>query len=448
MGGEEILKALDMARRDFFKSAATGAGVISLTLAQQARAASANDKIRMGAIGCGGQGTSLARSFASQGDVELAYICDVDQGRAEKAAEQVQSQTGQRPQIVADLRRVLDDKSIDAVTVATPDHWHAPATILACDAGKHVYVEKPCSHNIREGRLMIEAARRNQRVVQVGTQSRSGENVRQAMELLRSGAIGDVLVAKAWNSQRRGDIGHAQPSEVPAGVDYDLWLGPAPVVPFQANRFHYGWHWWYDFGTGDMGNDGVHELDIARWGLGAETHPSRVSGSGGKFYFDDDQQFPDTQYVLFEYPGTGNVGDRRQLVFEMRIWSPYRQEGHENGNAFYGTEGMLVLGKGTGWQLFGPKNEPRDSVKGGISSEAHHRNFLECIRSGDRPHADIETGHLSAALCHLGNIACRLGRQLEFDPAHEQIVGDNEANRLVSRTYREGHWAVPGSASS
>lgn len=444
MSADQFMRAFDMARRDFFKSAATGAGVISLSLnALDARAAALSDKIVMGAIGCGGQGTGLAKSFAGQSDVVLAYVCDVDEARANSAADEIGSITGTRPKVVSDLRRVLDDRSVNAVTIGTPDHWHAPATILACDAGKHVYVEKPCSHNIREGRLMIEAARRNKRVVQVGTQSRSAEHVREAIERLRSGAIGKVLVAKAWNSQRRRDIGHAQLSEPPAGVDYDTWLGPAPATPFQANRFHYGWHWFYDLGTGDMGNDGVHDIDIARWGLGVETHPSRVTGSGGKYYFDDDQQFPDTQYVTFDYPGDGKVGELKQLIFEMRIWSPYKQEGHENGNAFYGTEGMLVLGKGTGWQIYGPKNEPRESMKASLSGTPHHRNFLDCVKSGETPNADIQIGHLSTALCHLGNIACRVGRTLTFDPANEKFADDADANRLISREYRSGHWAVP-----
>jgi predicted dehydrogenase len=407
------------------------------------RSQSAGERIVFAGIGCGGQGRHLIGSFASQPDVELAYVCDPDSERAKEAARLVEERGQKRPQVVADLRRVLDDKRVQAVTIATPDHWHAPAAILACEAGKHVYVEKPCSHNIREGRLLVEAARRTNRVVQVGTQSRSAPHVVKAMELLRQGAIGEVLVAKAWNSQLRGNIGHAQPSEAPGGVDYDLWVGPAPMVPFQANRFHYGWHWWYDFGTGDMGNDGVHDIDIARWGLGVQTHPARVAAIGGKYFFDDDQQFPDTQYVAFEYPGDGAVGQRRELIFEMRIWSPYTQEGHENGNAFYGTKGLMVLGKRSGWQLFGPKNERREAMRANGLGEPHHRNFIDCIRSGQRPNADVEIGHLSATLCHLGNIACRVGRQLTFDPRQERIVGDDEADRLTARTYRDGHWAVP-----
>jgi len=445
-------------RREFVKHASVAVGsAAAVAIAstpvsaadEKEKSTSAGDKVVMGWIGCGGQATNLLRSFLEQPDVVIAWVCDPETARAEAAAKIVEEKTQKRPQVVADMRRVLDDKTVTAVVVGTPDHWHAPATILACNAGKHVYVEKPCSHNIREGRLMVEAARKNNRVVQVGTQSRSSPPVIEAMKLLRDGAIGEILVAKAWNSQRRANIGHGTPSEPPAGIDFDLWVGPAPMVPFQANRIHYGWHWWYAFGTGDMGNDGVHDIDIARWGLGVETHPTTVSAQGGKFYFDDDQQFPDTQYVVFNYPGDGKgpaggkPGQRKQLIFEQRIWTPYRQEGYENGNAFYGTEGVLLLGKNDGWQLFGPKNKLRESRPKDGMGTPHHRDFLDCIKTGNRPHADIEIGHLSAALCHLGNIATRVERTLHFDPQTEKFVGDPEANQLVGRTYREGHWAVP-----
>jgi predicted dehydrogenase len=373
-------------------------------------------------------------------DVGVAWVCDPDSNRAAAAAKSTENISGKAPRTDKDLRRVLEDKSVDAVVIATPDHWHAPGTILACEAGKHVYVEKPCSHNIREGRLMVEAARRYHRVVQVGIQSRSTEHVMRAMDLLRGGAIGEILVAKAWNSQRRGNIGHAKPAPPPEHLDFDLWVGPAPMVPYQSNLLHASWRWWHAFGTGDMGNDGVHDLDIARWGLGAETHPASVAALGGKYFFDDDQQFPDTQYVAFEYAGDGK---KKQLIFEQRLWSPYVQEGHENGNAFYGTDGMLILGKGGGWELFGPRNQSRQKMSGRPDGPAHHRNFLECIRSGKRPNADIDIGHLSATLCHLGNIATRMRRTLKFNPKDEQIEDDKDANGLVRRTYRQGYWAVP-----
>ena len=429
-------------RRQFLnQTAVLGLGTAGLSVVHRAHAANASDKIVVGLIGPGGMGTNLLKSFAAQPDVAVAWVCDPDSERAGKAAQTTEQIAGKRPKTEKDLRRVLEDKSVDAVIIATPDHWHAPATILACEAGKHVYVEKPCSHNIREGRLMVEAARRHNRVVQVGTQSRGTTHVRRAMELLQGGAIGDVLVAKAWNSQRRGSIGHAKPSEPPAQLDFDLWIGPAPLVPYQSNLLHGVWRWWYAFGTGDMGNDGVHDLDLARWGLGAQTHPRTITALGGKYFVDDDQQFPDTQTVLFEFEG--QAGRKRQLIYEQRLWSPYVQEGHENGNAFYGTNGMLILGKHGGWQLFGPKNEPREKMSGSVENTPHHRDFLECIRSGRRPNADIEINHLSATLCHLGNIATRVRRTLTFDGPSEQIVNDPEAAALVRREYRRDHWAVP-----
>jgi len=360
----------------------------------------------------------------------------------EAAAKLVEKAQGKVPRMDKDLRRVLEDTTVDAVVIATPDHWHAPATLLACEAGKHVYVEKPCSHNLREGRLMVEAARKHNRVVQVGTQSRSSATIQRAMQLLRDGAIGEVLMAKAWNSQLRGNIGKVAPSDPPPSLDFDLWLGPAPKVPYQGNLLPSIWRWRYAFGTGDMGNDGVHEIDIARWGLGVTTHPQRIAAMGGKYFFDDDQEFPDTQYVSFEYDGVGPRG-KKQLVFEQRIWSPYVQEGHENGNAFYGTKGMLILGKGSGWQLYGPRNQLKEKEEARLDSTQHHRDFLDAIRSGRRPNADIEIGHLTAALTHLGNIATRVGRVLHFDGGKEGIVGDAEAHALVRRVYREGHWAVP-----
>jgi predicted dehydrogenase len=431
-------------RRTFLmQGSAIGAAAMSLAQAEQARSAGVLDTVVVGLIGCGGRGTSLAKDFAKLEGVELSFVCDPDEARAEAAAKTVTSLSRKAPKVVKDLRQVLDDTSVDAVVIATPDHWHAPATILACDAGKHVYVEKPCSHNLREGRLMVEAARRSRKVVQVGTQSRSNPLVAHAIQRLREGVIGDVMVAKAFDIQRRKDIGHESPSNPPPGFDYDLWLGPAPVVPFQSNRHHYTWHWWYDFGTGDMGNDGVHELDIARWGLGVEGHPSTIAALGGKYVFDDDQQFPDTQLVAFEYPGDGKAGHRRQLVFEMRIWSPYSPEdGIDNGNLFYGTDGWMLLSKRGSVKVFDAKNKPRPLGGEPPKMTGHQEDFLTAVRAGQTPKAEIAVGHVSTALCHLGNIATRLRRTLSFDPATERF-GDGDAQRLASRTYREGHWATP-----
>lgn len=432
------------ARREFLKrtglaAAATGAWNAGPGLVR----AGANDRLVAALIGPGGMGSSHLGQLVARADVEVAYVCDADAHRLAAAARVTGASGRPAAKAVKDLRQVLDDKAVDAVWIATPDHWHAPATILACEAGKHVYVEKPCSHNLREGRLMVEAARRHKRVVQVGTQSRSTEHVMAAMKALRDGVIGEVLVAKAWNSQRRGNIGHRPPSEPPPQLDFDLWLGPAPACPYRSNMLPSIWRWWHAFGLGDIGNDGVHDIDLARWGLGVETHPDTITALGGKYFFDDDQQWPDTQYVVFEYSGAGAKPQKKQLIYEQRIWSPYFQEGHENGNAFYGTKGVMILGKKDGWQVTLERNKPGPGMKGTFSLPHHHQNFIDCIRSGAPPNADIEIGHLTASLCHLGNIATRVGRVLHFDPKAEQIAGDAEAAKLLRREYRPGHWAVP-----
>jgi predicted dehydrogenase len=434
---------MDMVTRRSFLGQSAGAALGAVELTSRATAGSAAT-MRVALIGCGGMGLSHLRQLAQRSDVEIEYLCEPDAMRLAQAAKLVTAAGRKAPQAVADLRRVLDDRSVQAVWIATPDHWHAPAAILAADAGKHVYVEKPCAHNLREGRLMVEAARRNKIVMQVGTQSRSTPHVIQAMARLREGAIGTVLVAKAWNSQRRSDIKHLAPSAPPEGLDYDLWLGPAPYVPYQRNLLPAVWRWWHAFGLGDIGNDGVHDIDLARWGLGVEEHPSVITAAGGKLFFDDDQQWPDTQYAVWEYPGDGRAGQRRQLVFEQRIWSPYVQEGYENGNAFYGTEGMMLLGKQGGYQIYGRRNKLVERVDAArMSLQAHHDDFLSAIASGRRPNADIEINHLTTSLCHLANIATRVGRVIHFDPRAEQILGDDEAARMLRRSYREGHWAVP-----
>lgn len=432
-------------RRTFLQRAGLGtAAATAWSLSPAAvGAAGANERIHVALIGPGGMGSNHLRQLVQRKDVRVTHVCDVDAHRLQAAAQMVRDKTGQGVQAVRDLRHVLDDRSVDAVWIATPDHWHGPATVLACDAGKHVYVEKPCAHNIREGRLMVEAARRNERIVQVGTQSRSTEHVVRAIEALRGGVIGDILVAKAWNSQRRGGIGHRQPSDPPDGLDFDLWLGPAPVRPYQSNLLPSIWRWWFDFGVGDIGNDGVHDIDIARWGLGVEDHPTKVAALGGKYFFDDDQQWPDTQYAVFEYPIAGSTGHKKQLIFEQRIWSPYHQEGHENGNAFYGTKGMMILGKKDGWRVILKGNKPGPSMQGTFSLPDHQQNFLDCIRGDRKPNADIEIGHLTATLCHLANIATRVGRVVNFDPETEQVAGDPQAAGFVRRQYRPGHWAVP-----
>ncbi len=421
-----------MNRRYFLQSAALGAGLTR-------RSVAASDRINIAMIGVRGQGRHLTGKFAAQPDVDIRYLCDVDERVYEAAAKVVEEKKGKRPPLIADLRRVLDDKSVDAVVVATPDHWHAPATILACDAGKDVYVEKPASHNLREGRLMVEAARRNQRIVQLGTQSRSRPSTQRAIEIVQSGKIGKVLMAKAWDVQLRKDIGHKNDAPVPQGVDYDTWMGVSPAVPFNENRFHYTWHWNWNFGTGDIGNDGVHQMDIARWALGVGL-PTEVSGMGRKVFFDDDQQTPDTMNITYNYKD-------RVLMFEMRIWNPYGMDDQENGVAVYGSNGMVSIGRWGrqwGYKVFDDKGKlvMDESKQENDADPAHPRNFLDSIRSRRAPNAEIEIGHTSSALCHLGNIVAKTRRALKFDPATESIAGDAAANRILGREYRK-HWATP-----
>jgi len=429
-------------RRDFF--AQTGAGIVgtaTLAATTYANVQGANDRVHVGIVGPGGMGLQHIRTLGAQKDVRIAQLCDPDRQRL-AAGVNAAAQDGQEPTTATDMRRVYDNRDIHAVFIATPDHWHAPATLLALEAGKHVYVEKPCSHNIREGRLMADAARAQRKIVQVGTQSRSSEHVMAAMQMIREGAIGEVLSVRVWNSQLRRNIGRLRPSDPPEHVDYDTWVGPAPMAPHQTNRLHGVWRWWFNFGTGDMGNEGVHDLDIGRWGLGVDSHPSMVTALGGKYFFDDDQEFPDTQTVIFEWPAAGDKGRKKQLIFEQRTWTPYKMEGYENGDAFYGTRGMMILGKEAGWRLYGERNKELKSMQGRPNLLAHQRNFFDCIRSGNRPNADIEIGHLSASLCHLGNIATRVRRVIHFDPRTEEIHNDKQASPMVWREYRE-HWARP-----
>ncbi|MBK5291669.1 MAG: Gfo/Idh/MocA family oxidoreductase [Acidobacteriia bacterium] len=409
--------------------AAAGAAAIRPVFAAQ-------DQVRVGIIGVGGRGTALLRVTAQTPKAVLTHVCDVDPARLEKA-QQLAFQSGAAGvKASADMRRLLADRDVDAVIIATPDHWHAPAAILACDAGKDVYVEKPVSHNLREGRLLVEAARRNQRIVQAGLQSRSRATTIKAIEIARSGRLGRVLMAKAWNTQLRRNIGRKPDSPPPPGLDYDTWVGPAPMIPFNENRFHYDWHWHWNFGTGDMGNDGAHQIDIARWALG-ESAPRRVSGMGAKLFFDDDQQTPDTMNLTFDFGG-------KAIQWEMRIWTPYPLEGIDNGVAVYGSGGVMHIGDWTGpwgYKVFDRKGALVEHVEEN-EPERHIQNFIECVISRKKPNCEIEEGHLSTALCHLGNICARTGRNLNYDGKTESILSDPEAQAMTRRQYRP-HWGTP-----
>jgi predicted dehydrogenase len=419
-----------MNRRYFLASSIMGAAAVK----------AAGSEVRIGMIGLGGRGTALLTQELpkSGGSVKVTHLCDVDQARLEKAqAAAAKAGFGSGIRGSADLRRVLEDKNVDAVIIATPDHWHAPAAILACAAGKDVYVEKPVSHNLREGRLLVDAARKYNRIVQAGMQSRSRPSTIQAIDVVKSGKLGRVLMAKAWNAQLRDDIGKKAPATVPPGVDYDLWVGPAEMTPYQANRFHYQWHWHWAYGTGDIGNDGAHQIDIARWALEVEL-PDRVTGVGAKYYFEDDQQTPDTMTLHFDYDG------KKGLIWEMRIWHDYGLEGIDNGVAVYGTDGFLHIGRWNrkwGFRLFDKGGKMMQEYQDG-EPDFHMRNFLECVQSRKKPNCEIEIGHVSNSHCHLGNIVSRTGRNVRFDSTKETILHDSEANSMLRRTYRQ-HWATP-----
>ncbi|MBI4585342.1 MAG: Gfo/Idh/MocA family oxidoreductase [Planctomycetes bacterium] len=431
-------------RRAFLKQSALA--TLSALPALRLGAAGAAEKATLGVIGFRGRGGALLRGFLDIPEVEVAYLCDVDGGVLARGVEQVEKARGRRPQAVEDFRRILDDKAVDAIVLGTPDHWHAIPAILACQAGKHVYVEKPASHNIREGQLMLQAARKHKRAVQVGCQSRSGRHFAEAMEYLRTGALGKVTFARAWESTKQGPIGYPKDCDPPPGVNYDLWLGPAPLRPFNPARFHGSWRWFFDYGTGDLGNDGVHRIDFARRALAAAFEgqgmrlpdwPQAVSASGGKYVFDDAQEWPDTLLVAWDYPGA-------TLVYEMRVWNNYPMEGEPEGAAVYGTNGYVVIGNRR-WRAFGPGGEPLEKGTSSANDEhdaAHKRNFLECIKTGQLPDFDIAEGHISSSMCHMGNTAWRVGRKLRFDPASHAYAGDPEANRFLTRDYRKP-WALP-----
>ncbi len=406
-------------RRTFLGAASAGL----LVLPARTGRAAPSERVRIAVIGLRSRGLDHTRLFVKDKGVEIVAVCDVDDAMFAKPIKAVESSGAKAPRTEKDFRRLLDDKSIDAVTIAAPDHWHGLMTVLACQAGKDVYVEKPASHNVVEGRRMVEAARKYARVVQVGTQRRSSPWVAEAVERVKGGAVGKVGMARAWIHQKRPNIGHGQPGPVPPGVDYAMWQGPAPDRPFYANRFHYNWHWFWNWSTGELGNNGIHGVDVARWGLGVDA-PVSVASGGGKFVFDDDQEVPDTQITTWAFPDAC-------LVYEHRMWSNHPTEGSGFGIAFYGDKGTLIVSE-KGWHI--EEGDGSRSKPGPDGQDLHVRNFLDCIKSRAKPNADIEIGHLSTRLCHLGNIAFRAGKKLTFD-ADRETFHDSQADALLTREY-------------
>jgi predicted dehydrogenase len=423
-----------MNRRYFMMSTAAA------TATQAVRAnPSPNDTVRVAVVGCGGRGNSHMGAWTSMPNVELAALVDVDDSHSERYVGTLQRQGKQAVKTIRDIRKVLDDKNIDAVSIATPNHWHTLQTIWACQAGKDVYVEKPCSHNIFESRQIVAAARKYNRIVQMGSQSRSSPALQEAVQKMRAGEFGDIYMARGLCFKARNTIGKTPVEAVPPGVDYDMWTGPAPLRPFTKNRFHYNWHWFWDTGNGDLGNQGIHEVDIARWGLGV-THPTKVSAIGGKFMFDDDQETPNTLTCAYEF----NVGGKAKMMeFEVRHWYSNHEAGiggekpgNTIGNTFYGADGYLVIDNYNKYYSYlGKEHKPGPAR---VEKDTHFENFITSVRERKRENvkAEIEEGAMSCVLVHLANISYRLGRTLHWDEKTWSVKNDPEANRMLTRNYR------------
>ncbi|WP_225869544.1 Gfo/Idh/MocA family protein [Pedobacter psychroterrae] len=406
----------------------------------------ANERINMATIGVNSRGNSMGGTFARQKNTHIATVCDVDTRTIPKAIKTIMD-AGQTtpPKSEKDLRIVLEDKTIDAIYTATPDHWHAPLTIMACQAGKHVYVEKPLSHNPNEGELAVAAARKYNRIVQMGAQRRSAPTLTKGIKLLHEGIIGRVYMAKTWYTNARKE-NFLKPGDVPEWLDYDLWQGPAPRMPYKDGLIHYNWHWFWHWGTGEALNNGTHEVDVARWGLGVD-YPIRVSSSGGIYQFKDDWETPDTQIVAIDYPG--NVS----LVWENRSRNGRKIEGQERGIIFYGEKGSLDTGEDA-YKIYDLQGKLIADVKPGTGAETmegrntaspslgmdnlHVMDFLDAIRNNRRPNCDVELGHKSTVAMQLGNISLRVGHDLKIDAKNGHIIGDKDAQRLWSRTYEKG----------
>jgi predicted dehydrogenase len=467
-------------RREFLRTGAKGGAALAALsgitfLTHPERVFGANDRVRVGICGLRGRGWDHVHGYKEIAQAEIAAFCDVDENVLDqRLAEAEQKLALPKPKRYVDVRKLLEDKDIDAISIATPNHWHSLMAIWGCQAGKDVYVEKPCSHNWWEGRQLVRATAKYNRIVQHGTQSRSSAGVSGGVKQLRDGVLGDLYLSRGLCYKWRDTIGRASVEPVPKGVHYDLWTGPAPLKPFTKNRFHYNWHWIWDTGNGDIGNQGIHEMDIARWGLGVG-FPNRVSAIGGHFMFDDDQETPNTLNVAFEY----NLpeGKRKMLEFEVRHWitnheagigsagfgsegippaglTPAPSKGKKGGkaapvlgpdagthntigNLFYGSKGCMAMDGYDAYKTWlGKGMEPGPEGKGG---EHHFQNFIDCVRSrkAENLNAPILEGHISSTLVHLANASYVLGRTLNFDPSSEQVIGDDEANRLLRGTYRD-----------
>jgi predicted dehydrogenase len=438
-------------RRDFIKKTVLGTAALSFGGAFQGFSAKsygnivgANERINIGLVGVNSRGAALGSNFAEQKNCNIIYVSDVDSRAAERCINGLSKNQGQRPTAAPDFRKALEDKDMDAIVVATPDHWHAPAALLGMKAGKHVYLEKPASHSPEEGEILVQGARKYNRVLQMGNQRRSWPNVMKAMEEIKAGVIGKPYFGKSWYTNQRGPIGIGKVSPVPDWLNWDLWQGPAPRKEFKDNLVHYNWHWHWHWGTGEALNNGTHMIDLLRWGMGVN-FPVRVSSNGGRYHYQDDWETPDTQVINLDFQ------EGFTMTWEGRSCNARNIEGASVGAMFFGDKGSLMLTGGNGYTIFDlagkeiksiedvAKIDPRNPASPAQQLDALHlQNFLDGITKGTALRADIDSGHKSTLLVQLGNIAQRVGHSLDIDPNNGHILKDREASKLWSRKYEKG----------
>lgn len=438
-------------RRNFIRNISfAGTSILlspSLLSANSFFKGSPNNKVVLAIMGTNSRGLFLAKTFAGLQNVEIAYICDPDSTVLEKTINEIEKLTGKRPKGFADIRKLLVVKDFDGLAIAAPDHWHAPAAIMALQAGKHVYVEKPCSHNPREGELLVEASNKYNKLVQMGSQRRTFDNVNKMINQLHTGAIGRVYFARGWYVNNRKTIGKGTVVPVPANLNFDLWQGPAPRRDYKSNIVHYNWHWFWHWGTGEALNNGTHELDVIRWGLGVD-YPIEVVSGGGRFHFSDDWETPDTQTITYKFPN--NTG----ATWEGRSCNNYKSEGSGRGVIFYGDKGSIDYGGSNSYKIFDYDNKLVEEINDPtpynpsnpvspteLLDGLHLLNFVEAIRGNQKINAPIAEGHKSTLLPQLGNIAFRVKRELICDPLNGHIINDEEAMKLWGRKYEKG-WEV------
>lgn len=431
-------------RRDFIKqSTLAGAGIL-LAPSVFSLGKSQNEKVIVGVVGTNSRGHYLARMFAQLPNVEVGYICDVDQLVLDKTIAEIEKLTGKKPKGEKDVRKLVEAKDLDAVVIAAPDHWHAPATLMALKAGKHVYVEKPCSHNPAEGEILVTAAEKYKKVVQMGNQRRSFPRMIEAMQELHQGIIGRVYFAKGWYANARKPIGMGKVAPVPPHLDYELWQGPAPRRPFKDNLIHYNWHWFWNWGTGEALNNGTHEIDMMRWGLGVD-YPTKVVSAGGRFAYKDDWETPDTQTITYEF------ANNTAMTWEGRSCNDYDEVRSGRGVIFYGEKGTMVIPGGDDYKVYELGSKLIKEVETNIQQadatntmgmgekldSLHLQNFVDAIRGKVKHNSPIIDGHKSTLLPQLGNIAYRTGNTIHLD-ANGRIKDNKAVTALWSREYEKG----------